>query len=180
MGRAPMLSCGFLWTGPSWCPLAFRPTYLRGHPQVACCRTWPRTAAWWVAAAPQRTRGMAGRCGWSSALHAVAARGRTAQSTARYRGITAKPPPNCLCPPLPLLCPTQGAPTYLTPLTRHPAGGGTAAQVAAHGGWRLGRGWAVRGRQRGAVVGALAKNYAVAEAWPAAGGALQLEEVFYA
>lgn len=106
-----MLSCGFLWTGLSWCPLAFRPTYLPGHPQVACCRTWPRTAAWRVAAAPQRTRGKADRCGWSSAPHAVAARGRTAQSTVRYRGITAKPPPNCLCPPpLPASTPPRAPP----------------------------------------------------------------------
>lgn len=74
----------------------------------------------------------------------------------------------------------QGVPTYLAPLARYPAGGGAAAQVAAHGGWWLGCGRAVRGGQCGTVVSALAKDDAVAETWPAAGSALQLEGAFHA
>lgn len=82
-------------------------------------------------------------------------------------------------PPTPALAP-QGAPTYLSPIARHPASRRAAAQVAAHGGRRLGCGRAVRGGQRGAVVCALAKDHAVAEARPAAGGALWLEEAVHA
>lgn len=74
----------------------------------------------------------------------------------------------------------QGAPAYLTPLSRHPAGRRAAAQVAAHGRRRLGRGRAVRGGQCGAVICALTKDDTVAEARPAAGGALQLEGAFHA
>lgn len=81
--------------------------------------------------------------------------------------------------PLPS-APVPRAPAYLAPLACHPAGRGTAAQVAAHGGWRLGCGRAVRRGQRGAVVGALAQDDAVAQAWPAAGGALQSERGFHA
>lgn len=80
----------------------------------------------------------------------------------------------------PVPTPAPRVPAYLAPLAGHPASRGTAAQVATHGGWRLGCGRAVRGGQRGAVVGALAQDDTVAEAWPAAGGALQSERGFHA
>lgn len=81
----------------------------------------------------------------------------------------------------PALVPTlQGTPTYLTPLASHPAGGRAAAQVAAHGGRRLGCRRTVRGRQCGALVCALTKDHTMAKARPAAGGALQLEGAFHA
>lgn len=73
-----------------------------------------------------------------------------------------------------------GAPTYLTPLSCHPAGRGAAPQVAAHGGWWLGCRQAVCGGQCCTVVCTLAKDCTVAEAWPAAGGALQSEGAFHA
>lgn len=62
------------------------------------------------------------------------------------------------------------------PLAPPPSGPEGSAQAATHGGWWLGRaGWQCAGA-RGAVICALTEDHAVAEARPAAGGALQLGE----
>lgn len=61
----------------------------------------------------------------------------------------------------------------LAPLAGHPACGRASAQVAAHGGGWLGCGRAVGSGQGGPVICALAEDHAVAEAWPAARGALR-------
>lgn len=134
--------------------------------------------------------GLALLCGWGAqglgtlarrlARVAGAAHGALLLSEAALHralwGTSDEPLPSRPCPGVQ----PPGVATYLAPLPCHPAGRGAAAQVAAHGGWRLGCGWAVRGGQRGTVVCALAKDYSVAEARPAAGGALQLEGAVHA
>lgn len=74
---------------------------------------------------------------------------------------------------LPLQCPCGEGCPYLSPLAGDPAGRGAAPQVAPHAGGGLGGLVALGGGQGHAVVAALAQDDAVAEAGPAARGALQ-------
>ena len=165
---------GILWTGPSRSPSAPQPhkpskpspggalSHLASH----CCVAGGRRASAhsrdgcpvWL---EQRT----GRC-CCPKPHCAEHCGESPMS-----GSLAPPPTP---PPRPWVPARQGARAYLTPLPCHPAGRRAAAQVAAHGGWWLGRGLAMRGGQSGAVICALTEDHAVAEARPAAGGALQL------
>lgn len=73
----------------------------------------------------------------------------------------------------------RAEPTYLTPLTGHPAGGRAAAQVTSHSRWWLGCRRAVPRGQSRSLICTLTEDHSVAETRPTAWGTLQLEGVFY-
>lgn len=167
----PTLSCSFPWTGPlgvPWAPVPHTFGAVPGGRAVALGFALLRGRG------PQSLCALAGRLARVAGAAHCALLLPDAALRGALRGVAAEPRPGA---PLPSPPPPR-APAYLAPLARHPASRGTAAQVATHGGRRLGRGRAVRGGQRGAVVRALAQDDAVAEAGPAARGALQLERGF--